>query len=264
MSYATEPLIENAQRQSDFILIALLLSVGLHSTVIGFLPGFGKSTAPLIPPPLTVELVSPEAPPPPPPIKEPEPEKPQPKPEPKPTPVSQPPKPVPVQKVLVPETSPATPPRNEPLPTPVAETTKPTEPSPPSVIAVAQKATEPLPTFTTPTPTPAAPQESDANHKAAIVGYGNQLTAEMSKNQNYPKRAKEKNWTGKGRILLKYDPKSKKFSYVISQTSGRAILDDDAKQNLQNALNLVPPSGLVADIPFEVEIPFIYRLEISQ
>ncbi|MCE9632643.1 MAG: energy transducer TonB [Methylophilales bacterium] len=264
MSYATEPLMENAQRQSDFILIALLISIGLHSTAIGFLPGFGKSPAPLTPPPLTVELVTPEAPPPPPPIKEPEPEKPQPKPEPKPTPVSQPPKPAPVQKVLTPEPPPTSSPRNEPPPTPAAETAKPVEPSPQPVIAVEQKFNEPPPTSTVSAQTPVAPQESDANHKAAIVGYGNQLTTEMSKNQNYPKRAKEKNWTGKGRILLKYDPKSKKFSYVISQTSGRAILDDDAKQNLQNALSSVPPTGLVADIPFEVEIPFVYRLEISQ
>jgi len=257
--------MKNAQRQSDFILFALLLSIGLHSMVIGFLPGFGKSTAPLTPQPLTVELVTPEVPPPPtPPIKEPEPAKPEPKPEPKTVPVSQPPKPMPVQKALTPEPLPTTQPRSEPPPTPLAETAKPAEPSPPPLIALEQKTTEPPPTFTAPVPTSAAPQESDANHKAAIVGYGNQLTAEMSKNQNYPKRAKEKNWTGKGRILLKYDPKSKKFSYAISQTSGRAILDDDAKQNLQNALSLVPPSGLVADIPFEVEIPFIYRLEVSQ
>ena len=76
MSYATEPLMENAQRQSDFILIALLISIGLHSTAICFLPGFGKPPAPITPEPLTVELVTPEAPPPPPPIKEPEPAKP--------------------------------------------------------------------------------------------------------------------------------------------------------------------------------------------
>jgi protein TonB len=256
-----EPLIENAQRQSHFMLIALLFSIGLHSIAIGFLPGFSKSPAPLTPPSLTVELLTPETPLPP--VKEPEPLKPEVKPEPKPLPAIQLPKPVPVQKTQTPEPTPTAIQRTETPPL-VTESLKPAEPSPPPVVAVEQKATEPPPTFTAPSQTPAAPQESDANHKAAIVGYGNQLTAEMSKNQNYPKRAKEKNWTGKGRILLKYEPKSKKFSFVISQTSGRAILDDDAKQNLQNALSLVPPSGLVADIPFEVEIPFIYRLEVSQ
>ncbi|MFM9912598.1 MAG: energy transducer TonB [Methylophilaceae bacterium] len=264
MSYATEPFIENAQRTDGFILIALLFSIALHGSAIGFLPGFGKSPAPLTPPPLTVELVTPEPPPPPLPIKEPEPPKPPPKPEPKPVPFAPPPKPVPVQKTLTPEPLPAPPSHAEQPPAPIAETSKPAEPSPPPAIAVEQKAAEPPPTFTQPVTTPSTPQESDANHKAAILGYGNQLSAEMAKNKTYPPRAYEKHWTGKGRILLKYDAKTKKFSYAISQPSERLILDQAALQNLQRALELLRPSDLIDKVSFEVEIPFIYRLEVSQ
>jgi outer membrane biosynthesis protein TonB len=113
-------------------------------------------------------------------------------------------------------------------------------------------------------PPPVATQEPNEDHRGAVLGYGNQLSAEMAKNQTYPARALDKGWTGKGRILLKYDAKTKKFSYAISQPSERAVLDQAAKQNLQRALDVIQPSELINKASFEVEIPFVYRLETSK
>jgi protein TonB len=244
---------------NDLLLWALVISLALHSAALGFLPGFTFSHPVKIIEPLTVELqqlppppvIAPEKP------KQPEPPKPEPKQEKLP-----PPKPLP-QPVIPPPTPVVVPQHNEaPPPAAVAEPPKAATPPAPAVIAVEQKPVEPPPAFTAPVATANVPAPDDEDIRGAVYSYGNKLTAELSKLNSYPNQARKNNWTGTVKILLKFDSKSKKLRYSLSQTSGRKILDDDALKNFQLVLdNFALPSGTLENRDFSVNVPIKYRLE---
>jgi periplasmic protein TonB len=251
MSLATEPFMEIKQHNDDFILIALLLSIMLHGSAIGFLPGFSQAPAPRLEPPLTVELVTPE-PPPPPPIKEPEPEPP--KPEPKPVPP--PPKPITpvVQKTVTPEPSPAV------APPPLIEAPKPTEPPPPAVIAVEQKAADPPPAFTAPTPPPAPKESTNDDVEEDSDGYGQAMTGEFKKNVKYPRVALANGWEGTVKVTLHIDAEGNVTDITIKQKSGKKMLDDAAIKTAQlTKLLPIPPSR--QGRPFKLTVPINYRID---
>lgn len=266
MSYATEPLMENTQRSDGFILIALLLSIALHGSAIGLLPGFGKSPAPLTPPPLTIELVTPEVPPPPPPpVKAPEPPKPQTKPEPKPVAVSPQPKPAPVQKTQSPEPPSATPAHTEPPTTPAPEATKPAEPTPPPMMAVEQKSIESPPTFTSPIPVPTPqPQNEPINSSdeddSDTDGFGQAMADELKKNVKYPAVARKEGWEGVVTITYHIDKEGNISDITIKKKSRYKMLDTNALETARKTKLLpIPPSK--RGKAFSRSIRVIYRLE---
>jgi protein TonB len=257
MSHATVSLslMENNQRNNDFMLIALLLSVALHSGIIGFLPGFGQSPE-RIDPPLIVEMLTPE---PPPPIKEPEPPKPEPV-----KPVPPPPKPLPIQKTMPPEPPPVvTPTPRAETPPPLAETPRPVEPSPPPVIAVEQKSSEPPPVFTAPTPVPvpvAPPSIEDTEEDPD--GFGRAMTGEFKKNVKYPQVAIMRGWEGVVKVTLHIDAEGNITDITIKQKSGKDTLDEAALKTARKTKLLpIPPSR--RGKPFTLTVPISYSLKSS-
>jgi protein TonB len=258
MAHANHPVHAN----NDLLLWALVISLVLHSAALGLLPGFSFSHPVKIEETLTVEL---QQLPPPPPAKEPEkPKQPEPpKPEPKPRQEKLPP-PKPLPQPVIPPPAPAVVPQHNEAPPPPAAAAEPPKVAPAqAVIALEPKPVESPQAFTAPVATanvPAPPDDEDI--QGAIYSYGNKLTAELSKLNSYPPTAIKNNWTGTVKILLKFDSKSKKLSYSLSQTSGRKVLDDDALKNFQLVLdNFSLPSGTLENRDFSVNVPIKYKLK---
>jgi periplasmic protein TonB len=239
MAHSTHPINDN----SDLLLWAIALSLGLHSAALVLLPGFSFSQVMKKVEPLTVELqqlpppvVEPEKPQPP---KPPEPPKPQPKLE------RVPPKVIP-QRVTPPPLPSVVPQHDEPPPPVTAAEPPVAAPSPPSVVAVEQKATEPPPVFTAPVPTPSPPVSSEETLGEIRAAYGRLLNGEFSKHTKYPAVAAMKGWEGKVKIKLQIDKQGNVLGTPeVTDGSGYKMLDEDAVKTILKCSPLpLPPSVL--------------------
>lgn len=244
-----------SEQTSYSLLWALLFSFVLHGAVLGFLPGFSFDSSKLPDSPLTVELLHPEPPPPPPP----EPEKP------KPEPVKPPPTktaPVKIQPVPPPVIQPPVQPvakTEPPPPSPVAESPK--VETAPAVIAVEQKPSEPAPPVVVPVATP-TPRETDGDAIAnARNNYRKLLSAEFARYKKYPQVAQMRGWQGTVLIQLQVDAEGHASNPVISQSSGKEMLDNQALESVKKALPLPLPPEILRGKPFPITVPIAFRLE---
>ena len=248
-------LMANKQHDNNFFLIALLLSIALHSTAIGFLPGFSFSSTPITPP-LTVELVTPE----PPPVKKPEPPKSEPE---KPKPIQTPkPIPHPVQKPVTPEPPPLAPAPKVEKPAPIPETPKPVVTETRPVLAMEQKVSEPPPTFTTPTAPPVTQKEPIINEDAEddTDGYGRAMAGEFQKNVKYPQIALMKRWEGIVKVTLHIDAEGNVTDVTIKSSSGKDALDEAALKTARKTKLLpIPPSR--RGKTFMMTVPINYHMD---
>lgn len=240
----------------SLLLWALLFSIILHGAILGFAPGLSFQSQQASQPPLTVDLITP---PPPPPLPKPEPIKPK--------PIQPPPVKPPPVKLTVPSPQPVLPPTPNPpvtkqdTPPPVAEPIKKEIPSPP-VIAVDTSPSEPV--FVAPNPPPepvpvkVASEDDIANARSS---YGKLLGSEFARHKKYPTVARVRGWQGTVLIQLQIDAEGHVSDPVISQGSGKTMLDDQALETVKKALPLPPPPTLLRGKPFTIAVPIVFRLE---
>jgi protein TonB len=241
MAYSYRPF----NQRNDLLLWALVLSLAVHTVTLILLPGFSFSHVIKITEPLTVELQQL----PPPPKSEPE----QPKPPQPEKPKPEPPKlekiaPKPIPPRLETPAAVTAPPAPIEAPPPPSAAVPPKTPSPqPAVIAVEQKASEPPPAFTAPTPPPATETSEDSLGEIRAA-YGRLLRDEFSKHTKYPAVAALKGWEGKVRLRLQVDKEGNVIGTPeVVEGSGHKMLDDDAVKTILNISPLpIPPSQLLA------------------
>jgi protein TonB len=240
------------QQDSDPLLWALVVSLALHGTVAGFLPGFSLLVPDQEKPPITVELMPPPPPPPPPPPK-PEPEKPNPEPV---KPKIQQPEPVK--------------PLPKPLPPPPQAPTEPPPPAPPPVMAIEQPAAPPPPSpepvFTVPEapqvpPPPVIQARNDDDINAARSAYGSALAREFAKHRKYPQVARMRGWQGTVKVSLQIDAEGNGSNPAISESSGKQMLDDQALETVKKAMPLPLPPEILRGKAFSIIVPVVFRLE---
>ncbi|OIQ82453.1 filamentous hemagglutinin [mine drainage metagenome] len=219
------------------LLLAILISLGLHVLVLAFMPPPHPDSG-RIPPALEVVLQPSRPEPPPPPPPKPEPPKPQPR------------------KMLPP-------PVKAPLPPPAEQPILPPAPPPPQVIATAPvKETEPA--FVAP-PAPVEPvkphEPPPADVEADLGKYGNLLAREFAKYKQYPRIAQMRGWQGTVRVKLEVDANGSVTSSVVSESSGFEALDKQALEMAKKASPLPLPPESLRHRPFTITIPVQFRLE---
>lgn len=171
----------------------------------------------------------------------------------------EPPKPEPVvEKPVTPPPPPETAAKPIPLPKPAVEkapaktaaptpTPAPATPPPPSAPAQAAAPSEARPTApVAETPrAPAASSSNDASDKDLVDGYQNQLAQVAGKYKRYPNEAMQNNWEGTATVRLRIGADGKIAGVEIANSSGHAMLDEQASITINKAKPFVPiPAGL--------------------
>ena len=164
-------------------------------------------------------------------------------------PVAPPPPPVPVAKSM-PKPLPDKAPTKTAAPAAVPVPVQPSPAAPPP----AQPAVTPPPVAAPPaaaTPGPEAPKaaapssSNDVSDKNLIDGYQNQLATVAAKYKRYPNEAMQNSWEGTATIRLKIGSDGKIAAVEVANSSGHAMLDEQASITINKAKPFVQiPAGL--------------------
>lgn len=231
------------------LILALLLSLLAHLTLIVLVPGFRPATL-FAPVTLTVELMPSariESEPPP------QPEAREPASRPEKTPIVKPDK------------------AREPTPSAEARDFGPAAPAAPAAAEVLTLRAEPdarpapftLPT--TPEPRPEAVQpatnEPPALDPAVLAAYGQTLSRAIGQYQRYPILAQQRGWQGTAEVLLRLAPGNRIVNVSILRSSGYEVLDRQAMEMVKQAEPLPPAPEALRPEYLSVVVPIVFKLK---
>lgn len=230
------------------LMLALLLSLLAHLTLIVLIPGFRPATL-FARVTLTVELMPSER------IES----------EPSPQPEAR-------EPASRPEKTPIAKPDKAREPTPSAEARNfgpaPAAPAAAEVLTLrvepdARPAPFTLPT--TPEPRPEAVQpatnEPPAVDLAVLAAYGQTLSRAIELHQRYPILAQQRGWQGTAEVLLRLAPGNRILNVSILRSSGYEALDRQAMEMVKQAEPLPPAPEALRPRYLSVVVPIVFKLK---
>ena len=160
-----------------------------------------------------------------------------------------------------------------PEPPPVARVEPRPEPSPepitqigPALVASAP----PLPVASAPPPPVAAaqpqavvPKMDEAHENRLLATYGQSISKEIKRFQNYPAPAQRRGWQGTAEILLKIAADGKVTAIILAKSSGYAVLDEEALRMVRRVSSLPQAPADLRGRALVVSVPIVFRLQDS-
>ena len=124
-------------------------------------------------------------------------------------------------------------------------------------------ATAPAPTVVAPQPQPSAPKLDEAHDNRLLVTYGQSISKEIKRYQNYPLRARQKGWEGTAEVLLQIAVDGKVTGITLGKSSGHVILDEEALEMVRRASPLPQAPADFRGRALVVSVPIVFRLQNS-
>lgn len=250
------------EREKRAFLWGVAASVVFHALLFFAIPVFRDAARRMqsAPVPLVARLVEPAPPAALPPVAA---ERPEPPPKPKPAvtePAPQAAKPPPAPKARA-RAKPAAPRAPEP-PAPQAEEAVPAAPAVSAPPVQAPKTPQPPATASAAPHAIASPLEPPTNapDPGSLARYRIELTRTAVRFKRYPRSAMDNNWEGTAEIALAIGPNGELASVTIKQSTGHAVLDQQAIDMFTKAKPLVPIPPALRGKEFSVVLKAIYSL----
>jgi protein TonB len=106
-----------------------------------------------------------------------------------------------------------------------------------------------------------SPKIDEANENRLLLTYGQSISKEIKRHQNYPPWAQRQRWEGTAEVLLQVAADGKVTGVMLGKSSGHDILDKEALDMVRRASPLPQAPADLRGRARVVTVPIVFKLQ---